>query len=79
MSTLSSAFGLAVNALRTGVGSERAAMAAECARTAFDLDAYSMGMAMMFAQVREPPASQTSSSSLTAHYCARSRSLRTEN
>jgi len=48
------AFGLAVHALREGMSSERAAKAAERARTALNLDAYSMGMALMFAQVREP-------------------------
>jgi len=66
-SAVSKAFGKAVNTLLPSeVGAERAAVVAECARTAFDLDAYSMGMAMTFAQVR--------SLQLPTSHVARSRS-----
>jgi len=52
MSVLADAVGQAVHTLRKRVAPERAAAAAECARTAFGLDAYAMGMAMSFVQVR---------------------------
>ena len=73
MSVLAVAVGQAVHALRKRVIPEQAAAAAECARTAFGLDAYAMGMAMAFVQVRrtsEPRPNHWRARCLMARLCS---------